>query len=73
MSRLLAADGPKSGFGTIGHVLPSEGPVTELKAGVLRRHRERLKMPHTGHCPELVGALRAEKERPFTLNAAAIR
>ena len=47
MSRLLAADGPKSGFGAIGHVLPSEGPVTELKAGVLRRHGERLKMPHT--------------------------
>jgi len=45
MSRLLAADGPKSGFGAIGHVLPSEGPVTELKAGVLRRHGERLKMP----------------------------
>ena len=48
MSRLLAADGPKSGFGAIGHVLPSEGPVTELKAGVLRRHGERLKMPQSG-------------------------
>jgi hypothetical protein len=30
-------------------------------------------MPHTGHSPELAGALRAEKERPFTLKAAAIR
>jgi hypothetical protein len=29
--------------------------------------------PHTGHCPELVGVLPAQKERPFTLNAAAIR
>jgi hypothetical protein len=26
-----------------------------------------------GYCRELVGALRAEKERPFTLKAAAIR
>ena len=32
-----------------------------------------LKATHTGHCPELVGAFRAEKERPFTLWATAIR
>jgi hypothetical protein len=35
--------------------------------------RKPLFMPHTGHCPELVGAFRSEKERPFTLNVAAIR
>ena len=29
--------------------------------------------PTLAICPELVGALRAQKERPFTLNAAAIR
>ena len=30
-------------------------------------------MPHTGHSPRTSRGLRAEKERPFTLKAAAIR
>src|SRR6516164_4304090 len=41
-----------------------------------RRSLPSIAMParaHSGHCPELVGALRAQNERPFTLNAAAIR
>ena len=42
-------------------IVVENGDVTVSKTGT------------TGHCPELVAALRAQKERPFTLQAAAIR
>jgi hypothetical protein len=47
--------------------------LSEPTADTQPCRREPLFMPHTGPCPELVGALRAGKERPFTLKAAAIR
>jgi hypothetical protein len=54
-------------------VRPGEGPLTEPTPALQPCRREELFMPHTRHCPKLVGALRAEKERPFILNADAIR
>jgi hypothetical protein len=46
------------------------GPLLNPTPAVQLWRREPPNLPHTGRCPELVGALRAEKERPFTLNAA---
>ena len=54
-------------------VHPGEGLLSQPTAVARPWTRERVFVPHTGHCPELVGALRAQKERPFTLKAAAIR
>src|SRR6516164_5034830 len=40
----------------------SEGLLTEPTAAAQPRRRERVLMPHSGHCPELVAALRAEEK-----------
>jgi hypothetical protein len=42
-------------------VHPGEGLLTEPTPAVRPWSRERIFMPHTGHCPELVGALGAEE------------